>query len=330
MAGRLPFVQTYLLHSAPIRFHVEDADAAWRLAVQWRPFQIDNPAETADPIRFRLTLADRAPAAPHLPLLSSGPDVSYFRQGDHLAIQFHGWGRFDIDLKAERIEGVMARAAIARYGLFEDMILLAMAPLLRRRGYFPLHAFAAAVGERALALVGDVGAGKTTAGLALLLRGARLVANDAPLVRLDGEDPVLHAYPGLISAYPDSIARFPRLARLLTEGQRFNGGEKISFPAGAIHPDPWRMWARPAALLFPAITPEADGCRLEHLSSAQALARLVAQSIESWDAETIPAHVHALRRLVESAPAYRLILAPDITHLPDLLLPLAQGAGRDA
>ncbi|HID35256.1 MAG TPA: hypothetical protein EYP25_11960 [Anaerolineae bacterium] len=330
MTGRLPPLQTYLLHCTSICFHVEDADAARRLAEQWRPFQIANPTETTDPIRFRLTFVDASPAPPDSPLISSGPDVSYFRQGDHLAIQFHGWGRFDIDLKAARIEGVMARAAIARYGVFEDMILLAMTPLLRRRGYFPLHAFAAAVGERALALVGDIGAGKTTTGLALLLRGARLIANDAPLVRLDGDDPVLHAYPGLISAYPDTIARFPRLARLLTEGQLLDEGEKISFPADAIMPEPWRQRARPAALLFPAITPEADRCHLDPLSPALALAQLVAQSIESWDAETIPAHVHALRRLVEAVPAYRLILASDITHLPDLLLPLAQGAGRDA
>ncbi len=314
-------IQTYLLHTIPIRFQVEDAAAARRLAAQWHPFHVQAPISVR-PIHFRLIFCDSSPDAPHVPPISSGPDVAHFRTGDRLVTLFHGWGRFDIDLQAARIEGRMARAAITRYGVFEDMILLAMAPLLRRRGYFPIHAFAAAVGQGALALLGDIGAGKTTTGVSLLLRGAKLVANDAPLVHLDGDKPMLYAYPGLISAYPDSIARFPQLAPLLTEDQSLDGSEKISFSADVIRPDPWTMQARPAALLFPAITPDAPRCRLQPMSRFQALQHLVAQSVESWDVETIPAHMRALRRLVEMAPAYRLILAPDITRLPELLMPL--------
>ena len=312
---------TYLLHTIPIHFHVDDEAAARRLADQWRPFQQPSTPGTP-PIKFRLTFTEDVIAAPDLPMISSGPDVTHFRQGERLVTLFHGWGRFDIQLKDGVIEGEMARAAIATYGVFEDMILLAMTPLLRRRGYFPIHAFAAAVEERAIVLLGDIGAGKTTTGISLLLKGARLIANDAPLVHLNGETPLLHAYPGLISAYPDSIARFPPLEHLLTEAQVLDGSEKLSFPADVIRPDPWAQQGRPAALVFPAISPDAPHCQVEPLSRFDAFQRLIAQSIEEWDEETIPAHMHALRRLIEAAPAYQLILAPDITHVPDLLFGL--------
>ncbi len=314
-------LQTYLLHRIPIHFRVDDEAAARRLADQWRSFRASTLPDTPA-IHFALTFTDAPIVAPDLPCISSGPYVAHFREGERLVTVFHGWGRFDIDLESGTIAGEMARVAIRAYGVFEDMILLAMTPLLRRRGYFPIHAFAAAVGERALVLLGDVGAGKTTSGVSLLMRGARLIANDAPLVRLAGDEPILHAYPGLISAYPDSIARFPRLSHLLTEGQVLDGSEKISFPVDAIHPDPWAQWGRPAALLFPHIASDALQCQIAPMPRFDALKRLVTQSIEDWDAETIPAHMHVLRRLVESAPAYHLTLAPDITDLPDLLFEL--------
>ncbi len=314
--------RTYPLHDIPIQFQIDDADAQQRLDEQWAPFLARAETE-APPIQIVLSVAETAPGPPDLPLVSAGPDVRYFREGHRLSALFPGWGRFDVRLDEDRISGVMAREAIATYGVFEDMILIALAPLLRRRGYYAIHAFAAAVEGRALLILGDTGAGKTTTGISLLARGAKLVANDSPLLR-QGADGGLHlyAYPGLLSAYPDSIARFPELAALPDNSQRLDGSDKISFAAEAIWPDVWVRRARPAALVFPAITPGLDHSRLEPLSGFEALQRLVAQSIEDWDVATIPAHLRALRQLVDAAPAWRLHLAPDIPRLPDLLLPL--------
>ena len=311
----------YTLHDIPINFQTEDEDAARRIDEQWRHFLGDGPLGDAITVTLRIT--ETAPAPPDLPAVSAGPDVTYFREGEQLSVLFPGWGRFDVQLDSDRISGVMARAAIATYGVFEDMILIALAPLLRRRGYYAIHAFAAAVDGRTLLILGDTGAGKTTTGISLLTRGAKLLANDTPLLRPDAEDGLqLYAYPGLLSAYPDSLARFPKLAHLMDAGQRLDGSEKISFAAEAIWPDVWVRRASPAALVFPTITPGLDRSRLEPMSAFEALQHLIAQSIEDWDAATIPAHLRALRQLVDVAPAWRLHLAPDIPRLPDLLLPL--------
>ncbi len=312
----------YALHDVPIQFDIADAEAARRIEAQWRRFAA--PAGIASrPIHIALRVETQAPGPPQLPVASSGSDVTYFRRGQQMSALFPGWGRCDVNLATDRIEAIMGRAAVATYGVFEDMLLIALLPLLRRRQLYAIHAFAAAVAGRALLILGDTGAGKTTTGISLLARGAGLVANDSPLLRPNGADaPRVHAYPGLLSAYPDSIARFPVLARRPHLGSRLQGSDKISFAAESVWPDVWVDAARPAALVFPVITPGQERSRLQPLSTLQALQHLVAQSIEDWDNDTIPAHLRALRQLVEAAPAWRLILAPDIPRLPDLLLPL--------
>jgi len=312
----------YYLHGIPIRFQVDDVAASRRIDEQWRPFPTEAPTASS-PIDITLIVSDQAPPPPDPPAVSASPDVIYFRRDDQMSAYFPGWGRFDMRLDGDSISGVMARAAVRTYGVFEDMILIALAPLLRRRGYYAIHAFAAAVDERALVIVGDTGAGKTTTGISLLARGAKLIANDSPLLHPHNDDaPRLHAYPGLLSAYPDSIARFPQLSPLLHDGKRMNSSDKISFAADAIWPEAWAWQAQPAALVFPAITPGLTRSLLQPMTAFAALQRLVTQSIEDWDAATIPAQLRTLRQLVEATPAYRLLLAPDISRLPDLLLPL--------
>jgi len=314
-------IPLYTLHDIPIRFQTDDQGAAQRIQEQWRPFL--GESASSEPIHIALSVTDAAPDAPAMPVVSAGPDVTYYRQGQRLVALFPGWGRFDVRLDGDDIAGIIARAAIQTYGVFEDMILIALAPLLRRRGYYTIHAFAAAVGEEALVIFGDVGAGKTTTGISLLARSAKLLANDTPLMRLDASGrPRLYAYPGLISAYPDSIARFPQLRTHLQNGRQLAGSDKLSFAAEAIWPDVWALQARPGALVFPRITPGLSHSHLQPMSAFDALQRLISQSIEDWDAATIPSHLRALRKLVETAPAWHLHLAPDITRLPDLLLPL--------
>jgi polyketide synthase 12/myxalamid-type polyketide synthase MxaF len=61
-----------------------------------------------------------------------------------------------------------------------------------------------------------------------------------------------------------------------------------------------------------------SGLRLKRASRV-ALQRLVSQSIENWDAAAIPAHMHALRVLADTAPAFDLLLAPDVDRIPTLI-----------
>ncbi len=308
----------YALHGVPIRFETTDEriDARWRR--QWAPF-IAPAAEPTPPLRVRLAAVPQAPPPPDFPTVSAGPVVVYHRQGNHLAAYFQRWGRYDIDLAAGTVEGAMTEACLSVYGVFEDMIIIALAPLLRRRGLYTLHAFAAARQGRSAILVGDIGAGKTTTGLSLLAAGYKLCANDSPLLRFDGDDPQICAYPGLLSAYPDSVSWFPQLAPVLAQAEKLDESAKLSFAADDIWPDIWQPTATPSLLLFPRIMPGLAASELRPLRPFTALQRLVGQSLENWDAETMAAHLHALRRLTDLAPAFELHLAPDLDRIPALI-----------
>ena len=321
--------QTYHLHEIPVIFHTDDAILTHRLRRYWRAFRGNDDSRTSA-LHIHLQVSDAPPARPDLPVASFGPEVTYFLEGQRLVILYHNWARFDVQLDKDVVHGVMLPQVARHSGAVEDMILIALAPLLRRRGYFTLHAFAAARDGRALLLLGDIGAGKTTTGLSLLANGAQLVANDSPLLRIDETgQPQLFAYPGLISAYPDSLAYFPEIQARLHAAEPHKGEGKLSFAADDIWPDAWAWQARPAALLFPQITPGLEESRLEPISAFQALQYMVGQSLEDWDKATIPAHLRAIRQLTASAPAYRLLLAPDVSRLPQLLMPLFDGSLAD-
>jgi serine kinase of HPr protein (carbohydrate metabolism regulator) len=69
----------------------------------------------------------------------------------------------------------MVTEGVLRNGRFEDVTFTSLAPLLRRHGYYLLHAFAAVKEGHAILLVGPSGSGKTTTGLHLLEAGLAVV-----------------------------------------------------------------------------------------------------------------------------------------------------------
>ena len=118
--------------------------------------------------------------------------------------------------------------------------------LLRMRGVMCLHASAVAFEDRAVAFVGDEGAGKSTTAAAFARRGHSVLTDDVvAVVELGGEFHVLPAYPYL-SLWPDSVRMLygpektlPPFSsnwdkRVLSlEGERLRFKEK-SLPLGAI------------------------------------------------------------------------------------------------
>jgi len=310
----------FALHGVPIEFTATDPRIAGRLRRLWAPFPAGRTSMTP-PIRVHLTAVATTPPAPDLPPVSEGPVVVYHRQGSQVIAYFRRWGRYDIDLEAGTVEGHMTEACLLAYGVFEDMIIIALAPLLRRRGLYTVHAFAAAVAGRAVLLVGDIGAGKTTTGINLLCHGSKLLANDSPLLRAGPEGGVeVCAYPGLLSTYPDAIGWFAPLHDVFDRAERLDGSAKLSFAADDIWPDVWQAEATPGVLLFPQVAPGLAASALKPLAAFAALQRLVGQSIENWDEATIPTHLRLLRLLVDQAPAYELHLALDLDRIPALIL----------
>lgn len=229
-----------------------------------------------------------------------------------LQIELPGVGR--LTPAANRVAVTIARRALDTNQL-EDITLIALAPLLRRHGLYMVHAFGVAWEGRALLLVGRSGSGKTTTGLNLVRRGWDYLANDVVLLRLENGRVTALAGPGAVSLTPQTLALLPALAQRLGPLPALPPAGKWVLPANRLAGQ-----GAPAAvglLAFPGVG--SGPTRLQPLPAALALAHLMEQSVDSWDAPALPAHLDLLQQLVGQAAAYELTLGLDFAAQATLL-----------
>lgn len=205
-----------------------------------------------------------------------------------------------------RIEGMVTEGAL-RNGRFEDVTFTSLAPLLRRHGYYLLHAFAVVKEGRSILLVGPSGSGKTTTGLHLLEQGWQLLANDVILLEARADGVYALPTPGAVSIRPGTLALLPTLARRLgitdlplaqpitLSNRQLNGGQ-------------WGEAGRVTAVYFPQFsdTPQP----IIPLPRAIHLAQLMAESIDRWDEAALTDHITLLEQLSQQASAYQLPITP--------------------
>ena len=323
-------------------FHGLTVEGLWEdeaIGERWLAAFASRPQVASRPeLSFRLALSPNAPPAPPAPPeFQQGELLAYYVNGSQVTAYFPRFGQLHLDLSCGVTTGVITPNALVTYGVFEDLVAIGLSPHFRRRGRFLIHAFAATPpplphpktrnlplrahgpGRRtgvAVLLVGDIGAGKTTTGLALLHAGWKLLSNDSPiLTRAPLANLRVLAYPGLLSAYPDTLARFPELAGIAPPTET---RQKALFAAESIYPDVWVESAPPAGIVFPQVESRADHA-LERLPAPEALRLILPHAIEQWDREMIPAHLALLNQLVQSVPAYRLRLGPDSSTIPAMI-----------
>lgn len=213
----------------------------------------------------------------------------------------------------------------------EDAATYLMGPVLgyvlRRRGIVSLHASSVAVGERAIALVGEGGAGKSTTAAAFACLGYGVLSEDlVPLADQGNRFLVQSGYPR-VNMWPDSVRALfgseealPRITRtwekrflaLDQDGYRFEG---TPMPLGAIYVLAPRDTASPV-LSFITMT------------ASSALMTLVENTYVNYllDAQMRRKEFDVLGRLVATVPV-RSVKPPDD---PARLREFAESIAADA
>ncbi len=322
------------LHGLKLAFQSPDAPLRERFEEIYGHLPRLNGAESDVFIGWHIhKLPSAPPPPPGMPVISEGPLVGYYGQGQLVAIRMPKYGLITVDLEQQRLVGAVTRNCLEAYGAFEDVLMISLAPLYRRRGWFPLHAFAAlAPGGQVALITGAMGAGKTTTGLALLSAGWKLLSNDSPLLMRPNEQVQVLAYPGRLSAFDDSLARFEGLRRFISmeaeaESKKIatidllapSGPQKRVFRAEEAFVEPWAMAGTAGGIFFPQVTPGLAQSELVEVSPKEALLQLVPQAIEGWDKAAIGQTLHLLGKLVEQVPCYQLRLSPQVEQLPALI-----------
>lgn len=302
------------VHGIIIEGITEDAT----LRNRWQTSFASRPRSASEPdIRYRLDVVTMIPDPPAGdPQYHHDDLIDYYVDGAHVVAHLPRYGQLEFDLAAGRTKGRIVPAALHTYGVVEDLIAVGLSPHLRRRDLYLIHAFAAALNDRAVLLVGGIGAGKTTTGLALLDAGWQLLSNDSPILTPDG---TVLGYPGLLSAYPDTFMRFDTTAALVTQTSADETDAKITIAAESLWPDVWCDRAPAGAVCFLQIEARQDH-KLTPLAAPEALRRLLPHAIERWDRQMIPGHLRVLSHLLKSVPAYVLHLGPDVSTIPALLI----------
>ncbi len=278
---------------------------------------------SADAADITLTLdivSDVPPSPPRKPNFKQENLIEYYIDGDLVTVHFPRFGQLRLDLAKRISVGEIVREALTAYGVFEDLVAIGLSPHLRRRDYFLIHAFAALTPSpspiteeregRGVLIVGNIGAGKTTTGMSLLNAGWKLLSNDSPIINADAK---ILSYPGLLAAYPNTFARFEATQHLVSTGEG-----KIMVAAEKIWREVWIESATAGMIVFPQIESRGDHL-LDLPSQPEALRLIIPPAIEQWDKAMIPRHLEILNRLIQSAPAYRLHLSPDVLSIPKVI-----------
>ncbi len=291
------------------------------------PFAISAENHTID-IRITLQLVDDLPPLPDVPAYFSDNIITegrshildayrvsddrtalHFLDGAMIMVPSHSTWDDDIP----HITGWVTTNVFSSER-FEDIMLVSLAPSLRQRGNFLVHAAGVTWDNKAVLLVGPSGSGKTTTCLALLEAGWQLLAND--VILLQRRNGCVWAWP-----VPDTVTIRPKTWQLLphlTHARTLDIQGSQSQPARRIIQDQWAAPAPVTTLCFPHITPHLVPA-LEPQAPAHSLARLMEESLDSWDTATLNAHMAVLADMTDQASLYRLHLGTDITALSALL-----------
>ena len=205
----------------------------------------------------------------------------------------------------------------------DDLCVYLLGPImgfvLQQRGNTTLHASALSFRGRAIALVGEAGAGKSTTAAALALRGWPVLCEDVCALELiSGKYQVLPAYPR-VCLWPDSVdflfssrEALPLIVRgwekrfLALDGTRAEFASTCS-PLAAI-------------FLLAARSDQEAAPRIEPISQREALLQLVQNTYMNWylDRRQRAAEFDSLTRVVSSLECFRLIPSTDPARLPAL------------
>lgn len=207
---------------------------------------------------------------------------------------------------------------------FDDLCIYLLGPVmgfvLRQRGTVTLHASSLSFHGRAIALVGEAGAGKSTTAAALALRGWPVLSEDVcALARSAGSYQVVPAYPR-VCLWPDSVD-FLFASRealpLMVAGweKRFLSldGSSAQF---ASSPAPVA-----AIFLLAERSSEERAPYIESISQREALLQLVQNTYSNWylDRHQRAEEFEVLTRLVSSIECCRVIPNSDPERLPALV-----------
>ncbi len=196
-----------------------------------------------------------------------------------------------------------------------------LAAVLHQRGYFVLHSSIVRVGERCIAFVGSVGAGKSTLASGFHARGYAVMADDnAALDFSQGEPVVLPAFPSL-KIYPAVAAALGYDDADLRPVHQSQAKQAQSVAS--------RFLSAPLPLNAIYVLDREAPLEIERLSSIQTITELIRHSVPTrWGVSGDGAHLQMCARLATAVPVYRVRTFHNLQEIREVVDRVASHAER--
>lgn len=253
--------------------------------------------------------------------------VGLFPGGEHFGFFYGDGARFVVDRR-----GCEVWADWPEDYSLEDACTYLLGPVmgfvLRLRGVVCLHASAVAIGDRAIALVGLPGAGKSTTAAAFGCAGFPVLSDDVVALADKGAEFLVQPGYPRVNLWPDSVCRLfgsqdalPRITptwdkHYLPLGQHGHHFASSPLPLGAIY----ILDGRGETLTSPII---------EEVSGKEALITLVAHTYVNYllDQNMRRTEFDVLSRVVSAIPVRRVRRPADASAIFNLCEAIVRDAG---
>jgi hypothetical protein len=252
----------------------------------------------------------------------SWEDLSVTGDADRIRFTYQAW-QLDLDMRALTLNCWAPDDELPEALNFREFFLLTpLLFLMRRFGYFEMHAAACVLEERGYVFVGPSGSGKTSNLLSLIPLGAQYLSDDAVVISpSSGGGVEVRGLRRSFSLKLDYLQHDPELARCATEA--ILGTEKRRIDPRQIWPAQYAASVRPQFIILCKIENQQTS-EIVPVSKAEALARLIGSTPWiTFDQSTAADHLRAFCSLVEGCHTFELRAGQDIfrngTRLASLL-----------
>jgi hypothetical protein len=188
--------------------------------------------------------------------------------------------------------------------------------LLKRRGFFHLHAAGVSWGGKAAILVGASRSGKSTLSLALAREGWDFLGDDTLFLRRGEAGLECVGFPDEVDLSPRTAAFFPELQAALSR-PLFQEWSKRPLRIEELYGKVPLASAMPRMVIFPRVGLE-DRSRIEPLASEECRKRLLPHVLLT-EKQSTQSHLEVLLQLAADFPSYSQETGRDFNALSERL-----------